>query len=78
MLEILNFFGPSTPTMRGLHALLNYLYTKIKKMVCPKYVWMRHCSGTDWEGEIKDFKREGSQKRGDCLKRGDKYPRELY
>ena len=67
MLQILNFFGPSTPTMRGLHALLNYLYTKIEKMVCPKCIWMRQCSGTDWEGGIKDFLKETGVKEGDLV-----------
>ena len=66
MHQISNIFAPSAPTMRGLHVLLNYPYTNIKKMVCPKSVWMLHCSWTDWESILWGE----SKKEGDRLKRG--------
>ena len=51
---------PVAPTTRELDMSLNYPYTDVRKMVRSKNLWMRHCSGTDWEGGIKDFsKSEG-------------------
>ena len=63
----IKYFGPSSPNMRGLYMLLTYPYTKVKKMVYPKNTWMQRCSGTDWQGGIKDFLNWGwgSQKKGD-------------
>ena len=39
--------------------LLNYPYTNVKETVCSDNTWMRHCSGIDWEGGIKDFLKLG-------------------
>lgn len=53
--EIPSIFGPSAPTMRELHVSLNYPDTNVKKKVCRKNVYMRHCSGIDREEGIKNF-----------------------
>ena len=34
--QMLNIFGTSAPTIRGLYMSLNYPYTNVKKMACPK------------------------------------------
>lgn len=57
--------------MRGLHVSLNYPHTNIKKMVCPKNVWMLHCSWTDWESILWG----GGVKEGrGSFEKGDRYP----
>ena len=43
--QISDIFGPSTPTMRGLHVLLNYPYSNIQKMVCSKRFYCRTTLG---------------------------------
>ena len=43
----------------GFHVLLCYPYTNVKKMVRQKNVWIRHYSGTDWEGGSNIFLKGG-------------------
>ena len=59
--------------MKGLHVLLNYSYTNVKKTVSLKNIWMRHSLGTGCEVGIEEFLKEegGDQRRGNCFKRVD-------
>ena len=42
---ISNIFGHSATTIGGFWVSLNYPIVNFKKTVCPKNVWVRHCSG---------------------------------
>ena len=53
--QISNIFWSLAQTKMGLQVSLNYPGTNVQKMVRLKNVWMRHCSGTEWEGGIKVF-----------------------
>ena len=71
--QISNTFVPAALTMGGLHVLLNYPYSYVKKVICLKQVWMPHCTGADWDRGIKDFLKGEIKKEGNSLIGGE-YP----
>ena len=62
----IKYFQTLITSMTRFHVQLIYPYNNVKKM-CPKYVLMLHCWGTDWEIGDQRLLKEGSESRKEGL-----------